>query len=91
MNLQLLRVIKDPNYVIGRLFVDGVSFCDTLEDPLRSVKIKNKTCIWPGTYEIIINQSQRFKRLMPSLKNVPLFEGIRIHSGNTALVPTDAY
>jgi hypothetical protein len=34
-------------------------------------------------YEVEITYSQRFKKDLPLLLNVPGFEGIRIHSGNT--------
>jgi hypothetical protein len=63
--------------------IDGVFECFTLEDIERPVKIKAETAIPKGTYKVIINQSNRFKRLMPLLLNVPNFEGVRIHSGNT--------
>jgi len=64
---------------------DGKMLCFTLEDCWRTdgVKIPGATAIPEGIYEIIINQSQRFKRSMPLLLNVPGFEGIRIHTGNT--------
>ena len=34
MKLELNRIAKEPLYTIGRLFVDGKYFCDTLEDPV---------------------------------------------------------
>ena len=37
-----------------------------------------------GTYNIIYNWSPKFGRNLPRLLNVPHFEGILIHSGNTA-------
>ena len=37
-----------------------------------------------GTYRALITKSPRFKRWLPLLLNVPGFEGIRIHAGNTA-------
>jgi len=54
-----------------------------LEDTERKVKIKGETAIPKGTYKVIINESNRFKRLLPLLIDVPDFEGVRIHSGNS--------
>jgi len=84
MILHLKRIFYGFNYTIGKLSIDGVYFCDTLEDLPRDVKIMNETCIPQGKYKVILNESNRFKRIMPLLLSVPNFEGIRIHSGNTA-------
>ncbi len=70
---------------IGELYVDGSFFCYTLEDIVRDgPKVMHETAIPEGTYKVIINMSNRFKRLMPLLLDVPGFEGIRIHAGNKA-------
>ena len=84
MKLEVKRIAYRKDYTIGKLFVDGVYFCDTLEDVPREVKVMNKTCIRMGTYKIILNFSNRFQRIMPLLVDVPNFQGIRIHPGNTA-------
>lgn len=87
MMLELNRIAKKPLYTIGRLFVDGKYFCDTLEDRCRDLdkeeKVMNETAIPEGTYEVIVNVSVKFKRKLPLLLNVPHFTGIRIHRGNT--------
>jgi len=83
MNILLKRTYKGNDYTIGKLYIDGVYFCDTLEDAVRPVKIKHETAIPEGTYQVVITMSARFKKLMPLLLNVPNFDGIRIHSGNT--------
>jgi hypothetical protein len=83
MKIEVKRLHKTENSTIGELLIDGVWECYTLEDKERDVKIKNETAIPKGTYKVIINQSNRFKRLLPLLLNVPNFEGVRIHSGNT--------
>lgn len=83
MKLELKRAYIGKTYTIGHLYADGEFLCDTLEDIPRDVKIMNETCIPAGDYKVILNESNRFKRVMPLLLNVPNFEGIRIHAGNT--------
>lgn len=83
MKIDIKRLYKSEHSTIGELTIDGVWECYTLEDLERDVKIKGETAIPKGTYKVIINQSNRFKRLLPLLLDVPGFEGVRIHSGNT--------
>lgn len=89
MKLRLERIFKGENYTIGRLYIDDIYFCDTLEDTIRDIsengegKIYGKTAIPSGKYNVVMSMSSRFKRILPLLQNVPHFEGIRIHSGNT--------
>lgn len=83
MLITVKRLYKTENSTIGELLVDGIWECFTLEDVERPVKIKGETAIPKGTYKVIINESNRFKRLLPLLLDVPGFEGVRIHSGNT--------
>lgn len=83
MKIQIKRLYKTENSTIGELTIDGIFECFTLEDKERPVKIKGETAIPKGTYKVIINQSNRFKKLLPLLLNVPNFEGVRIHPGNT--------
>lgn len=95
MKLTLNRIALRQTYTIGKLYIDGKYFCDTLEDTVRDTnkngkfdngekKIKGKTAIPYGTYEIKWTYSPRFKKYTPQLMNVPSFEGIRIHSGNSS-------
>lgn len=71
-----------PDYTVGKLYINDIFECFTLEDVIRDVKIYGQTAIPYGKYKVIINQSVRFKRALPLLLNVPNFEGIRIHTGN---------
>ena len=84
MNLLLKRTDYTSNSTIGDLLIDDDWFCFTLEDTLRDpgIKLKGKTAIPAGQYEVVIDQSNRFRRAMPHILNVPGFEGIRIHQGN---------
>ena len=84
MQLKLIRKHGAIGFTHGQLFVDGAFFCDTLEDEERKVKIEHETAIPVGAYKVIINYSNRFKRLMPLLLDVPNFTGVRIHNGNFA-------
>lgn len=82
MELKLIREDFTSESSIGRLFLNGVFECFTLEDQVRPVKVKGSTAIPYGHYEVIVSFSQRFQRPMPLLLNVPNFDGIRIHWGN---------
>ena len=50
----------------------------------KKKKVYGETAIPTGTYSLIIDYSNRFKRRMAHILNVPGYEGIRIHTGNTA-------
>lgn len=81
--LTLLRKLLDPGYTIGLLAFDGNYECLILEDTVREKKIKGITAIPYGEYEVVISYSQRFKKQLPILLDVPGFSGVRIHVGNT--------
>ena len=67
MELKIKRKAFEKDYTIGKLYIDGVAYCDTLEDcdrgltqdmPLEEIKAKKvygKTAIPTGTYEIDMN------------------------------------
>lgn len=84
MKLELIRKTYSERSTIGKLFLDGEFFCHTLEDVVRPQKVYGETAIPEGAYKVKITYSPRFKRDLPLLLNVPGFEGIRIHAGNTA-------
>ena len=74
MKLLLKRIAKQKTYTIGKLYVDGVYECDTLEDTDRGLsnnmtieeikkkKVYGQTAIQTGTYEINMDVvSPKFK------------------------------
>ena len=96
MKLTLKRIAFKEKYTIGRLYIDGEYFCDTIEDKDRRLnndmglaeimakKRYGETAIPTGHYEVEITYSPKYKRMMAEIKDVKGFSGIRIHSGNTA-------
>lgn len=91
----LRREILIESHTMGSLYVDDSFFCYTLEDPLREqftekgwewrseFKVYGKTAIPSGTYEVAVTYSNKFRRRMPLIMNVPDFVGIRFHTGRT--------
>lgn len=83
MNLLLKRDVFGESFTLGKLYINGEFFCYTCEDKVRPKKIYGETAIPVGKYQVSLTWSNRFKRILPLIENVPNFEGIRIHAGNT--------
>jgi len=85
MLIEVKRFEFQNTHTIGKMYINGVYECYTLEDVVRNgSKVIGKTAIPTGEYKIIIDKSVRFKQDMPHILNVPNFTGVRIHSGNTS-------
>lgn len=90
MEIELKRLWKKTDYTVGRMYVNGIFFSNTLEDAVRDIaddgtgKIYGKTAIPAGRYRVVYMYSPKFKRRMPKLLDVPHFDGILIHAGATA-------
>lgn len=92
MNLLLKRHEPGITCTIGKLWVDGEPFCETLEDLPHATKIEGETRIPAGIYKVALTESPSAKAgklwspysgNLPLIENVPGFEGVRIHAGNT--------
>jgi len=95
MELELTRSARTNRSTIGELTINGAFECFILEDKdrglrqgmtiseLMALKVKTKTAIPTGRYEIVVSFSDRFQKMLPLLLDVPVYEGIRIHPGNT--------
>lgn len=67
MKLTIKRTITRNSYTLGKLYVDGVYFCDTLEDrdrrltqnmsveQIKSIKVPGETAIPKGTYKVTLD------------------------------------
>jgi hypothetical protein len=92
LELNLKRTVFTDQSTIGMLSVEGVFECYILEDmvrevegqPVESWKVHGKTAIPVGRYQIERTMSGKFGRVLPLLRKVPGYTGIRIHSGNHA-------
>jgi hypothetical protein len=95
MELRVERLWPRENYTVGRLYVNNEFFSNTLEDKIidknkngifdnGEKKVYGESAIPYGKYKVIYNWSPKFGRNLPRLLDVPHFEGILIHSGNTA-------
>ena len=106
MELNIKRIARRETYTVGRLYIDGKYFCDTLEDKdrglrqdmptavIRATKRKGITAIPTGRYHVTLAvQSPKFSKraiyqfcngYLPRLINVPGYDGVLIHIGNTA-------
>lgn len=91
MILHIQRFARRDKYTIGRLYVDGVRFCDILEDTDRGLtsdmseaeikrrKVYGKTAIPTGTYDVLLSYSPKFANRPWATKYrgmLPLINGI---------------
>lgn len=107
MKLTVHRKYRKLGYTIGLLYIDGVFFCNTLEDKDRGLtqlmseavihrkKVYGETAIPTGNYKVTLKVlSPKYSTIdwyrklnggfMPRVMDVPGFDGILIHPGNTA-------
>ena len=85
MLIEVKRFEFKDTYTVGKMYIDNIYEYYTLEDVVRKgAKVNGQTAIPTGTYNLIINHSNRFNRDLPLLENVPNFTGVRIHAGNTS-------
>ena len=94
MIIEVDRFISDADTTISRVSVDGAFVCFGLEDEYREEKLVGETRIPAGRYHIGLRTEggfhQRYQVRFPEfhqgmlhILNVPGFEWILIHCGNT--------
>jgi hypothetical protein len=93
--IQIIRTEFFDNTTIGKLYINEIEFCWTLEDAVRGygIKVDKHTAITKGIYKGKISKSHRFKRLMMMIftedngyeikKGGISFKGVRLHGGNS--------
>ena len=94
MKLKLVRISSQADSTNGVLYIDDEFACFTLEDEQREIKVQGETAIPLGIYQIEFRNvggfhskyAKRFSDIhegMLELQNVPNFQYILIHCGNT--------
>lgn len=94
MIITVKRESESTEWTQGKLYIDDVYECYTLEDQAQPVKIKHETRIPAGAYKVTLREfgghHEKYKVKFPDfhkgmlwLQNVPGFHDILIHIGNT--------
>jgi len=93
MILRLQRIQGYPDFSLGLLYINGALETVTMEDEFRKVKVYGETRIPAGVYDVTLrtvggmNEKYKakfdFHKGMLWIRNVPGFEYILIHMGNT--------
>ena len=95
MKIKIERKARKGGYTIGKVYVDGKYFCDSLEDTDRGVTQlmpfvptggANGYWVKPdtGLYDCTIQWWEKHKCYCPMLLRVGGFTGILLHNGMTA-------
>ncbi len=94
MEINVDRYVSDEDTTLSRVFVDGSFACFGLEDEYREDKVPGKTRIPAGAYRVTLraegkmyhefkNRFPGFHKGMLHIRDVPGFEYVLIHIGNT--------
>ena len=86
VNLLIIRDTFTEKSTLGRLFVNGEEFCDTLELPYRDNQ-RSISCIPAGEYKVrlrLARESATRNYLHLLVQDVPNRTYILFHRGNTA-------
>lgn len=95
MELTVIRYNNASDYTDGLFFIDGKFYTHTLEDEKRTIKVYAETRIPEGRYQVKLRAEGGFHQRylarygsdwhkgMLHVTNVPNFEYILIHVGNT--------
>lgn len=96
MELVVDRFYRSAGYTLGKFSAAKQFLCFTLEDPYSPVKVAGQTRIPAGRYEMVLRpEGTKYQKYLTKfgdwqrpgmlyIKNVPGFEWILIHPGNTA-------
>jgi len=83
---------------MGKFFIDGERFCESLEPPVRNLidynhdgdfddpgegKVYGNTAIMPDIYEVVMTMFHSLGKKMPMLIRTKGFTGVFIHAGET--------
>ena len=94
LTLKLVRDTFTETETLGKLYANNKYFCFTLEDKNRDLnmnglleegKVHGRTAIPYGTYLVVLEYSNRFKRILPEIKGVKTHSETKFHGGNTHL------
>lgn len=83
MKINVERFSENDIDDLGKVFVDGTFICYSIENPDRAVKIMDKTAIPEGIYKVGKRLSPHFGVEVPWIMDVPGFQDVLIHWGNT--------
>lgn len=98
MVIEVTRCYRKADYTIGKIAIDGFvqpyntlepfdAGLDSVKDSVDVIKraktLHGKIAIPTGMYPVTLHLSPRFKHIMPLIQNVPGFDGVLFHAGNT--------
>jgi hypothetical protein len=74
--LEVIRLEKTEEGILGDLLIDGIIFCRTLEHPTLALKT--------GTYPAVFEYSPKFKKKLYELKQTGDRDEVKFHVANLA-------